>query len=241
MDGQRITSKPDVLPLYDDTGADEQLGPIWSSFRTLRDQIERFVTLNIAWSIHLLPGLAGLAFQEWPLGLRTALVMYSAVAIVPMSGAVYVLVARACDSEQIDLRIGVQAVRTLAVPSMRSLAPLYAALGGLAILAAQTGQVGTPAAVLLRLLVMLGLLCGTYWGPLLADDPRRSPLALLRGSIQMTLRFPWPTLLTFVAVLLTGTVGAVSVGGLFLIVFVLIALLQTQLYLDLRRKLQRAT
>jgi hypothetical protein len=217
------------MAFYDDSGIDDSArGPLWGAFATLRDQIERLVLLNLAWSLQLLPAVIALGFGgSWPWLLRAVLVGYSALAVVPVSALVYALVARAVDGEHLGLDVAAEALRRLAAPSMRALAPLYGALVCLMLLGLTLEQ--TLLAALAQLLLLCGLLLATYWGPLLVETPQAGPIALLQGSLRLTLRYPGGTLLTFGATLLCVGLGAISIGGLFLIAFVLIALLQTHM------------
>jgi uncharacterized membrane protein len=74
------------------------------------------------------------------------------------------------------------------------------------------------------------LFCAIYWGPLFAADPTLPAWALVRRSIMLVWRAPLRTLLTASAVLLTLIIGVISVGGLFLIVPITVALLQAHLF-----------
>lgn len=217
------------MPFLDDTGIDDSArGPLWGAFATLRDQIERLVVLNLIWSVQLLPAVIALGFGgSWPWLLRTLLVGYSAVVIVPASALVYALVARAIDGDHLGTDAMFDALRQLSRPSMRSLAPLYSALLAVGVLGFTLPA--TVVAALLQLLLLCGLLVAMYWGPLLVEEPQSGPLQLLHRSLQLTLRNPGATLLTFGASLLCVGLGALSIGGLFLIAFVLIVLLQTHM------------
>jgi uncharacterized membrane protein YesL len=199
--------------------------------------VERLVALNLLWSLQLLPGIMGLAFAGWPLPVRTLLAGYSLLAIMPATLAVYALARRACEGDEVTFEAAVDALYACAVPSMRALAPLLAGLG---LLVWATVTVGAVAGLLLldvflRVTFLFGVVLSLYWGPLLVEQPQLSPAALLRRSYGLFLKHPVTTLRSGAAVLLTAAVGAVSVGGLFLIVFVLIALLQTHLYLEVGR------
>jgi hypothetical protein len=233
------------MPFFDDTGIDTQAaqGPFWGAFATLRDQLERLIVLNIAWSIQLLPGVAALAFAELPAWARLLMLAYSGLAIAPATGALYALARLAAQGEPLSLELATGALRSLALPSFRVLAPLYSTLGAAcaAIAALDTWRAaGTPPSLLaldvgLRLALLLGLTCASYWGPLFAQAPEQAPAALLRQSALLVWRYPGRALLIGGAVLLVLAIGAISVGGLFLVVPVLAALLQTHMFLSLRQ------
>jgi hypothetical protein len=231
------------MPFFDDTGIDTQAaqGPFWGAFATLRDQLERLIVLNIAWSIQLLPGVAALAFAELPAWARLLMLAYSGLAIAPATGALYALARLAAQGEPLSLELATGALRSLALPSFRVLAPLYSMLGVAcaAIAALDTWRAaGTPLLALdvgLRLALLLGLTCANYWGPLFAQAPEQPTAALLRQSALLVWRYPGRALLASGAVLLVLLIGAISVGGLFLVVPVLAALLQTHMFLSLRQ------
>lgn len=210
----------------------EDPGPTWIALRILSEQVERLVAANLFWSLQLLPALMGLAFSGWPLVLRTALVGYSAVAVVPATLVSYALGRHACDGEEVSLEAAGGALRALTVPSFRSLAPLCLLLG---LLVWTFVSVPLPVTldVTLRLLALLLSVTAIYWGPLLVDAPQLTPLALLRRSSALFWAYPGRTLQTAAASLAALVVAAVSVGGLFLVALVLLALFQTQAYLSI--------
>lgn len=210
----------------------ETPGPIWGAFALVREQVERLVAVNLLWSVQLLPGVAGLALQGWPLPLRMLLVGYSALAAPPATLVVYALVRGVCEGEEVKGEDVVDAFRTLTLPSFRSLAPLLVTLGGLGWAAAVVSGQLLLLDVLLRLALLFGFVCALFWGPLLVDAPRLSPWGLLARSVRLVLRAPGRALGTFSVSLLAVAVMVVSVGGLFLLAFVLLALFGTLRYLE---------
>lgn len=220
------------MPFLDDTGVrDERRGPRWAAFATLADQVERLVAVNVGWSLQLLPGVLALAFPAWPPVLRIALLVYTGLALVPATGALYGLAGRAVDGDLLSVDLAVATLRELALPSLRALAPLYGALGLVVGWAALPGASGTPALdTLAPLAALLLLTAAGYWGPLVAAEPDRPAWPVLRASARLVWRAPGSTLLTAGVVAGALVVGAVSVGGLFLVVPVLVALLQTHLF-----------
>jgi hypothetical protein len=117
----------------------------------------------------------------------------------------------------------------LAIPSLIALSPLLGTLAlffWLAVLV--SGMHLLLLDVLLRFGVLALLVCSLYWGPLFVEYPGRSSLFLFRQSVLLVWRYPGPTLLTGMIVLFAMVLGVVSIGGLFLIVPVVVAVLQTR-------------
>jgi uncharacterized membrane protein len=221
------------MPFLDDSGIrfEEHRGPIWSAFALIGDQVERFVALNIVWALQALPGILAFAYPEWPGWLRLLGALYSLVALVPATGILFGVAGLASPGEYIGVDTVRGEVARLALPALRSLSPLMGLAGALAWSAYLAVTAGIM--VLDVLLVFVGLvlsLVAMYWGPLLADDPRRSAVDILRLSIALAWRRPETTLLQYAVVAATGLIGVVSIGGLVLIVPVAVALLQAQLY-----------
>lgn len=221
------------MPFFDTTGArpEDHQGIVWSTFSLLFDQLERVIALNLAWSIQLLPGIAALAFGEWSPVVRGLLCVYTCLALPPVTGAMYVLVAHVCAGDLLTLERARAVLAAMLKPGFRALTPLLGAGG----LLAWAISVVAPRdllviEVLLRLALWLGLVCAMYWGPLLSVAPTLSALELFRRSLWLVWRAPLPTLRAGAAVLVALVIGTISIGGLFLIVPVLVALLQTRLY-----------
>lgn len=228
------------MPFFDNTGVDldEEHGPIWAAIATLRDQLERFVVLNLAWSIQIVPALAAVMLPEWPWVVRVPLFLYSGVALAVATGLLYGLVWAAVEREPLSLELAQDELRRLALPGMRSLAPLYGLFGLLLVVVTWSSVIQTDTGasryfvieVVARLLLLLLLLCSMYWGPLFARDPHSPAWAIARKSLALVWQAPGRSLVLFGVVLLAGVIGAVSIGGVFLIVPVVIALLQTHMY-----------
>lgn len=225
------------MPFFDDIGVrDEPRGPIWEAFAALADQVERLVAVNVGWAVQLLPGVLALAFPELPLWLRIVLLLYSATALVPLTGVLYALVYRAAERDHVSLEATRESLRQLAVPSFRTLAPLFGTFGVLVwawIILQTTAPHLTSLISLVVVVSLLWLVCATYWGPLLADQPDLSAVAIARRSVGLVWRYPGETLATVAATVLAALIGIVSIGGLVLIAPVLIALLQTCRYMQL--------
>jgi hypothetical protein len=220
------------MPFFDDTGVDtsQRHGPLLATLNSLRDQPERLIAANLAWSAQLLPGIMALAFAEWPGWLRLALGAYSAIVLVPATGVLYAVAARAAAHEQLTMETVLDLLRGLALPSLRAFAPLFAGCGLLVWLTIVVSAVDLFALdVLLRLILLCVAFCAIYWGPLFAADPTQTAQALASQSFRFAWHVPVPTFMTAGALLVTLIVGAISVGGLFLIVPITVALLQVHL------------
>jgi len=221
------------MPFLDDAGIrfEEHRGPIWTAFAQIGDQVERFVALNIAWSVQLMPGVLALAFPEWPAWLRIVLGLYSLAAVAPATGALFGVAATASEGEYIGVDVVRRELRTMTLPAMRTMSPLFGAFGALVWSAFLAVTVRIPVLdVLLVFIVLLVSVLAMYWGPLVAANPHLSAPFVMRESVRLTWRHPERTLAQYAVVALALLIGTVSIGGLFLIVPVAVALLQTQLY-----------
>jgi uncharacterized membrane protein len=221
------------MPFFDDSGVrpEEHRGPIWSAFAILGDQVERMVALNIAWSVQLVPMLLGLGFSDWPTGLRALLVIYTGLVLGPATGALFGLVVRAAQGELLRVELAVEVLREVFQPSLVTLVPLYSGFAWLAAVAWLAATVQLPVVdVLVQVIALLLALCSIYWGPLFALQPGLSAWGILRESVRLVWRQPGETLRSALVILAALALGVVSVGGTFLIVPVVVALLQVQLY-----------
>jgi uncharacterized membrane protein len=124
-------------------------------------------------------------------------------------------------------------LRDLALPSFRTLSPLYGVFGVLIWLTIIAGPAVPVLTTLATLACLLWYLCATFWGPMLVVDPGADVATVLRDSILLVWRYPAETFVTALVAAVALVVGMVSIGGLVLIVPVVIALLHTQRYLDL--------
>ena len=212
---------------------DESRGPIWGPFAVVRDNVELLLVLNLGWSLQLLPGVLALAFPQLPLWLRLTMGIYSATALIPATGVLYALTLAATRGEQLSMDLAIQSLRDLALPSFRTLAPLYGMFGVLIWLAIIVGPAMPVMSTLATLACLLWYLCATFWGPMLAVHPDAAVASLVRDSLLLVWRYPAETFVTALVAAVALVVGMVSIGGLMLIVPVVIALLHTQRYLDL--------
>lgn len=223
------------MPFLDDTGIRTEVdrGPLWSAFTTFASQLERMVLLNLAWAVQLMPVIIALAFYRLPDALRVALVVYTLAALPPASAALYGVVGQVMDEEHLSPYMVRDQLRRLWLVGYKTLAPLYG-LVGFGLWAAQQAQT-TLVSALLQLGLLLLLVCAGYWGPLAVAMPERSPLAVLAESVRLVWRYPSQALLVSGAVAVVLLIGAISVGGLFLAVPVVVALLQTYMMRHLSR------
>ena len=220
------------MPFFDDSGTrpEEHHGPFFNTFALLLDQIERMIALNIVWSIQLIPAILAFAFPSFPIWGRALLWVYTAVAIVPATGLVYKMVASACDGELLNFETGKELLRQGFLPSLLTLFPLYSIFGWLVLLAILTsGKQWFIINVGIQVLFLLTAVCSIYWGPLFVEKPNRI-LDILKTSVRMVWGSPSTTSITGFFVLLAIALGLISVGGLFLIVPVFVALLEIQVY-----------
>jgi hypothetical protein len=219
------------MPFFEDIGAEDEIlhRPIWGAFALVKDNLERLIATNIGWSLQLLPAIIAYSFVALPLIVRLVFVLYSLIAIVPATGMLFRLTARVCQYETLRLDMIKEDFREVARPSFISLSPLLGMLALFFWLAVFSSLLHILFLdVLIRFTLLLLLVCALYWGPLFAEYPGRSALFLLRQSALLAWRYPVPTLQTGIIVLLAMVVGTISVGGLFLIVPVVVALLQTR-------------
>lgn len=227
------------MSFFDDSGVrpEEHRGPVWSALAIVADQIERLIALNLAWSLQIVPLLLALGFPQWPLWLRIALLAYTGLALGPATGAVYALASRVGEGELLRVELAVEVLRGVLRPSLERLIPLYSGLAWLAAGAWLAAAVRLPLLdVLAQAAALLLAVCAIYWGPLFALRPELPALGILRASAHLVWRHPARTLLSGGAMLLALALGVVSVGGTFLIVPVVVALLQVQLYRHVTQK-----
>lgn len=224
------------MPFLQDIGADDEAlqRPIWGVFALIKDNLERLVAVNIGWTIQLLPALAAFGFPNLPTVLRIVMLLYSATALAPATGLFFVWMGRICRQEPLRLETFKEDMRALMLPSLVSLAPLFGSLGICYIALLLLGLVHILLLdILIRFAFLVLLVCALYWGPLFAEYPGRSPFFLLRQSLLLVWLYPGPTALTGLVALLAMILGVISLGGFFLIVPVVVALLQTRRFYEL--------
>jgi uncharacterized membrane protein len=221
------------MPFFQDTETrDERRGPIWSPFAVIRDNVERLVLVNLGWSIQLLPGVLALAFPELPSWLRIVMGLYSATVIVPATGALYALSFAAARGEHVSLDLARYYFRELAIPSFRTLAPLYGVFGVLIWVGIVSNPSVPSVTTVATLAALVWYLCATYWGPLLISHPQMTAATMVAQSIQIVWRHPAKSLATGLVAAAALVIGLVSIAGLFLIVPVVLTLLHCERYLD---------
>jgi len=219
------------MPFFEDIGADDEVlqRPIWGAFALIKDNLERLVITNLAWSLQFVPAMLALAFTGLPTILRVLLLLYSAIVLVPATGTLFRLMARVAGYEALRFELVKEEFHEVALRSFICLSPLFGMVGLLlwfTVLASFAHIILLD--ILMRFTLLVLFVCASYWGPLFAEYSMRSPLFILQQSLLLVWRYPAPTLLTGAVVLLAMIIGTVSIGGLFLIVPVVVALLQTR-------------
>lgn len=224
------------MPFLDDTGVQTELdrGPLWSAFTTFASQLERMILLNLAWSAQLLPLIIAAAFYRLPDALRAGLVLYTLAALPPATATLYGVVAQVIDDEPVSPRVVRQQLRRLWLAGYKNIGPLWGLIGFVAWMASQPGH-SMLVSALLQLGLLLLLVCANYWGPLLTGGAHRWPGNILAEAAWLVWRYPVQALLLSGVVALALTLGLISVGGLFLAVPVIIALLQTYMWRYINR------
>jgi hypothetical protein len=227
------------MPVVDKSSntTEEPKGPFLHAFALLFEQIERMVALNITWALQILPLVAFFSFPRLPLWLRILFLLYTGCTLIPVTGMMFGMVARAQEGELMHFEQTLELLRALTARSLLVLAPLYslfAWLAGFSVLSQYIHLLILD--VLARLALLFTAVFAVYWGPLFAAAPQRSALAVLHDSIRLTWRHPGNSLLAFSVVLLTWVFGVFSIGGLVLVAPVLAALLQTEYYAVVARR-----
>ncbi|MFI5835803.1 hypothetical protein ACIA5A_19205 [Micromonospora sp. NPDC051300] len=217
------------MPFLDDTGPrdDSSRGPVAQAFAVFAGQVERLVVVNLLWALQLVPGFAAVAFGDvLPTAVRLVLAGWTAIALAAGTAVLYAVAALAADGGHVGISEVREAVREFAGPGVRVLGPLYAGFGFLLWLLALPTPV--PATVLAGWLALLTLLIGGFWGPELAAHPEQGAARVLANSVRAWWRRPGGALTSAVVWVLLAAFGVLSVGGMFLAVPVLIALVQTE-------------
>jgi hypothetical protein len=220
------------MPFQDDTGLDTTVdrGPLWGAFAAFGGQLERMILLNIAWALQALPAVLAVLLPALPDVLRAALLIYSALALLPATGALYAM-ARAVSADQhLSPALLADYLRGHSARDSRRLLALFGGFGLVLLAAGWAGETGIFAlSVLLQLAILLAMVVMQYWGALVAARPGASAIDILAESAWLAWRYPLRTLLLCGAVAVTLLIGLISVGGMVLAVPLLIALLQTQM------------
>ena len=229
------------MPFYDDSGirTEEHRGPLFSAIALIYDQIERMIALNIAWCLQLLPAVLALAVPSVPLWARVLLIAYSAISFVPATGVLFHMLSRSGQGEMLSVAMLREELSHTWLASLLTLLPLYSIFGWLSLLAVwAAGRGWLIVDVLARLSILILVMCSIFWGPLFVERPRQIWL-ILKRSVQLVSRYPLITTLSGLAILLAIALGVVSVGGLFLIAPVFIAMLEIRLYVHINKNARK--
>ncbi len=219
------------MPFLHDISADDELlaRPIRGTFALVRDNLERVMLVNIAWSLQVFPALAALAFPQLPLALRLFFFFYSLTALAPATALLYVWMGRVAQGEMLRLEMVKEDIHELRFAGLFRLVPLFGVLGFNYVALVLLGFSHVLLLdTLARFLFLILLTCSLYWGPLFALAPERSALSLLRQSLILIWKYPAPALLTGLIVLGVTALGIFTVVPLFVIIPAVIALLQTR-------------
>lgn len=220
------------MSFFDDSGPrpEEERSPVWRSFALVKDQLERLILVNLLWALQCAPLIVAWVF-EMPPWLRLLLTLYSVVALIPATGLLFELTGQLSQGVPLDKDLVLDGLKETWKPSLFKLLPLYSLFGLLGWAAYASGQQGwlLPDA-LARLLVLLLAVVSLYWGGLFVLREDLAFTGMLAQSVRLFWRRPGRTLVMALVSLLTLLLGVVSIAGFFLIVPVLLALYQVQLY-----------
>jgi len=221
------------MPFFDDSGPrpEQERNPIWRSFALIKDQLERLILVNLLWSLQTVPLWVALAFDQIPSWLRVALSLYTTIALAPATAALFAVVADLSDDVPVDRDLLWNHFKAQVKPGFLKLLPLLSLfywIGLLATYAAGRGWLLVDVSA--RLVFLLLLVFSLYWGPLLVYEPKLLAWGILYRSARRFWKRPGQTLGMGLACLFALALGIVSVAGFMLIVPVLIALFQVQLY-----------
>jgi hypothetical protein len=201
---------------------------LWGAFQDLREGLERFVALSLVWSVQLLPAVAALAIPTMSLLLRMLFAAYSLIAIVPITAVLHDLAAKAVDGEDLTFDKAKESFQRLLRPSLTHLAPAFVVtilLSWAITLTASHLSLG----VFLRVLLLLWLLVFVHWGPVfIAQGSSTSPFQLFIHALSLVRNHPVQSLGVLLLLALLWILGMISIGGVFLVVPALSALVQAR-------------
>jgi hypothetical protein len=225
------------MPFFDDSGPrpEEEHNPLWRSFALLKDQLERFLLVNVLWACQTIPLLVALTFDQMPLWLRITLSLYSALILPAATVALFAVVSDLSDGLPLEAEMLWSHFKSQIKAGFLKWLPLISLFYWLALLAGYAAAQGWLIVdTLARLTFLLLLVFSLYWGPLLVYEPQAQAWTILCRSVQLFWKNPAQTLLVALGSLLALTLGVLSIGGFLLIVPALIALFQIQLYQFMR-------
>ncbi|MDX2160267.1 MAG: hypothetical protein SF162_02980 [bacterium] len=217
------------MPFQDDSGLvrEDRPHPLVAPFAAFAAQVERVVLVNVGWSLQLIPALVAFAFDLPPLA-RTALTLYTVLALIPATGWLYQMARHAADHDHLSPEVAREALERMFLPSFRVLLPLFGSMGLLFAVSAWAEAGGLfGIAVAARLAILLYGTTMLWWGVLHAQYPTWSAVRVALEAARMVWRDPAPSLLPIGATAISLLIGVISIGGIFLAVPILIALLGT--------------
>lgn len=226
------------MSFFDDSGPrpEQERSPIWRSFALIKDQLERLILINLLWALQIIPLFVALAFDQIPMWLRVVLSLYTAIVLAPTTAALFAVVADISDNVPIDREMLWKHFKAQVKPSLLKLLPLLSLFYWAVLLATFASEQGWLFVdTLARLVFLLLLVFSLYWGPLLVHEPKLQAWGILHHSIRRFWKRPGQTLLMGLACLFALALGVISMAGFMLIVPVLVALFQVQLYRSFNR------
>lgn len=221
------------MPFFDDSGPkpEEERNIFWRSTALVGDQLEKMVFLNLIWSAQTLPAVIAWAIPALSAGLKLAMVMFTAVMLIPMTGFLFAMLDETSQGTPLDLDLARMCFRRVWLRSFIVLLPLFSLFYWLwlaATMAGSTNLVLVDAAARLGILILAVL--SIYWGALFAADTGLGPIGVLKKSVILFWQRPGATLVSSFLCLLALLIGIISIGGFYLIMPVLIVLIQVQHY-----------
>ncbi len=217
------------MPFFDDSGPrpEEERHPLWRAFAHLGDRLEQMLALNLFWSLQTIPALLAWAFPDWPLGVRLLLLFYTALALLPASALLLHVLSDLTRGHPLDLADLRRLLLPCLVGAFTRLLPLVTLISLLLGLLTWADAHGwLPLGVLARLALFWVGVLSVHWGSGYLDG--HSAWGILRQSVRRFWQRPGQTLGLALASALAITLGVVSIGGFFLIVPVLLALIQIE-------------
>jgi hypothetical protein len=217
------------MPFLEDIGPreDPTRGPVMRAFAAFTGQLERLIAVNLLWAVQLVPGFAAVAFGDvLPGVVRLLLLAWTALALAAGTTVLYAVARIAADGGHIGIADLTDAFRELALPGLRSLGPLYALFGVLLWVLALPAPAGIT--ILAGWLALVALVASGHWAPAVVAHPAYSMSEVLRDSVRRVVRHPGRSLGSTLVWVVLAALGVLSVGGLFLVVPILVALVQTE-------------
>jgi hypothetical protein len=201
------------------------------SFALIKGQWLRMLLLNFFWAIQAVPLLMALVFSTWPYGLRIGLSIYSVLALVPATAALYATLDQVSDGAQLSFGLVRDCLKAQFTNAYLKLLPLYSLFFWLLLVdrLAINKSLFVEATLVRLVILILGIL-SLYWGPAMVNVSALSAIGLFIASYKLLWHRPGKTLLASLYCLLSLVLGVVTIVGMLLIAPVLVVLIQIQLF-----------